>query len=203
MCGGGDRLKNYSLGIADDDFIRGKVPMTKQEVRILTLAKARIRPEHIVVDIGAGTGSLTIESSFLANDGHVYAIEKNPEAVELLQENINKFERSNITVLAGYAPDIMPSADVYFDTVLIGGSGGRLKELLQIVDKRLKPDGRIIINAVTLETLSECTALLKDSLFVNYEHELVCVQVTRMKQAGSYNLFDALNPVYILVARKI
>ena len=195
-------MKDYALGIPDDDFIRGKVPMTKQEVRILTLAKARIKPDHNVLDIGAGTGSLTIEASLLADNGHVYAVEKNPEAVELLQENIRNFERSNITVLKGYAPDVMPPSGVVFDSVLIGGSGGKMRELIQVIDKRLKQGGQIIINAVTLETLSECTNLLKEEIFAGYSCDVVCVQVTRMKQAGSYNLFDSLNPVYILSARK-
>ena len=196
-------MKDYSLGIPDADFIRGKVPMSKQEVRILTLAKARIKTKDNIIDIGAGTGSLTIEAAFLANEGHVWAIEKNPEAIELLQENTKKFERDNITLLAGCAPEVMPPTDIFFDVVLIGGSGGKLVELFTIIDKQLQVGGRIVINAVTLETLADCTNLMKKEFLANYSCEVICVQVTRLNEAGTYNIFNALNPVYIFSARKI
>lgn len=192
----------YSLGIPDEDFIRGKVPMSKQEVRILTLAKARIKTTDTVLDVGSGTGSLTIEASFLADKGIVYALEKNPQAVELLHENIDKFERSNIRVLEGYAPEVMPPQEVMFDAVLIGGSGGKLEELLELLDRQLKVGGRIVINAVTLETLAQCTQISKGWFNDKYSFDTVCIQATRMKQAGNYNLFDALNPVYIFSAVK-
>ncbi len=92
------------LGIKDDAFLRGKVPMTKEEIRILTLVKAQIAPDAVVYDIGAGTGSLSIEAARLAPQGHVYAIEKNPEGISLIAENAKRFSVENITVVEGTAP---------------------------------------------------------------------------------------------------
>ena len=113
-------------GIPDTEFLRGKVPMTKEEVRVVTLAKGKIFPEAIIYDIGAGTGSLSIEASFLAKDGQVWALERNPEAIELIKKNKEKFQVNNLEILAKEAPEglrELPSADVIF----IGGSGGHLR----------------------------------------------------------------------------
>ena len=118
-------MKHF-LGIADDEFIRGKVPMTKQEIRILTMAKARIGAEDIVYDIGAGTGSLSIEAALQAENGHVYAIERKAEGIALIQQNAEKFGVRNLTVVQHEAPegmDELPACDV----VLIGGSGSILR----------------------------------------------------------------------------
>jgi len=194
--------QEYSLGISDEEFIRGNVPMTKEEVRILTLAKARIKSTDIVLDVGAGTGSLSIEAAFLANKGQVYAIERNEEAINLLKQNMEKFKRGNITVLEGVVPKVFVPIDVQLDVALIGGSGGNLEKILQEIDKRLAIGGRIIINAVTLETLSSSLELLKNR-FKNYKYDVCCLQATRVRPLGNYSLFDAQNPVYIFVAVKL
>ena len=112
----------HFIGIADTEFIRGNIPMTKEEVRILTLAKAKIKADDIIIDIGAGTGSLSIEAALLAPKGKVFALEKNLEGIDLIKKNAEKFQANNITVINAYAPEGMadlPQADVIF----IGGSG--------------------------------------------------------------------------------
>ena len=111
------------IGIDDEKFIRGKVPMTKQEIRILTLAKAKIGEKDFVVDVGAGTGSLSIEAALIAKHGYVFAVEKNSEAVELITQNAEKFEVDNIVIVNAEAPDGLRRVS-RIDCALVGGSGG-------------------------------------------------------------------------------
>ena len=113
------------LGIEDKEFIRGEVPMTKQEIRVLTLAKAHIQPTAVIIDIGAGTGSISIEAALLAPKGHVYSIERTAEGIKLIQANAEKFGVHNLTAVHSEAPDGLEKIDTC-DTVIIGGSGRQL-----------------------------------------------------------------------------
>lgn len=188
-------------GIADEEFIRDKVPMTKEEIRILTMCKAKIRPDNIIWDIGAGTGSLSIEAALLAPQGEVYAIEKKDLAVDLLHQNIAKFKlEDKVKVIATEAPkglDELPNCDVVF----IGGSGKHMFEILDIIDGKLNEGGRIIVNAVTIQTISEITTYMKQK--ESYTYEAIQVQVNRLRQIGSYDMFNAQNPVYIVTCKKL
>ncbi len=187
-------------GISDDEFIRDKVPMTKEEIRVLTMCKARIRPDSIVWDIGAGTGSLSIEAALLAPQGHVYAVEKKDLAVQLLYRNLEKFNLSDrIDVIAGEAPDALKELPPC-DTVLIGGSGKNMDDILDFIDTRLAPGGRIVANAVTVQTIAELTKYMTAK--ENYTYEAVQVQVNRLRKVGSYDMFNAFNPVYIVTCVK-
>lgn len=188
-------------GIADEEFIRDKVPMTKEEIRILTMCKAKIRPDNIIWDIGAGTGSLSIEAALLASQGEVYAIERKDLAVDLLHQNIAKFKlEDKVKVIATEAPkglDELPNCDVVF----IGGSGKHMFEILDIIDSKLNEGGRIIVNAVTIQTISEITTYMKQK--ESYTYEAIQVQVNRLRQIGSYDMFNAQNPVYIVTCKKL
>lgn len=188
-------------GIADEEFIRDKVPMTKEEIRILTMCKAKIRPDNIIWDIGAGTGSLSIEAALLAPQGEVYAIEKKDLAVDLLHQNIAKFKlEDKVKVIVTEAPkglDELPNCDVVF----IGGSGKHMFEILDIIDSKLNEGGRIIVNAVTIQTISEITTYMKQK--ESYTYEAIQVQVNRLRQIGSYDMFNAQNPVYIVTCKKL
>ena len=188
-------------GIADEEFIRDKVPMTKEEIRILTMCKAKVRLDDIIWDIGAGTGSLSIEAALLAPQGKVYAIEKKDLAVNLLHQNIAKFKlENNVEVIATEAPkglDDLPSCDVVF----IGGSGKHMFEILDLIDTKLKTGGRIIVNAVTIQTIAQITEYMTKK--ENYTYEAIQVQVNRLRKIGSYDMFNAQNPVYIVTCKKI
>ena len=188
-------------GIADEEFIRDKVPMTKEEIRILTMCKAKVRPDDIIWDIGAGTGSLSIEAALLAPQGKVYAIEKKDLAVNLLHQNIAKFKlENNVEVIAIEAPkglDDLPSCDVVF----IGGSGKHMFEILDLIDTKLKTGGRIIVNAVTIQTIAQITEYMTKK--ENYTYEAIQVQVNRLRKIGSYDMFNAQNPVYIVTCKKV
>lgn len=187
------------LGIQDELFIRGNIPMTKQEVRTLVVAKAMINPDDIIIDIGAGTGSISIEAALQAKDGHVYAVERHPEGIGLITANAEKFNVKNITVVAGNAPiaiSSLPKADV----IIIGGSGGHLKDIIAKADELLKKGGRLIITAVTIETLYQALTAMQSNH--NYEVSASGVQVTRIKHLAAINMFEALNPIYIVACIK-
>ncbi len=187
-------------GISDEEFLRDKVPMTKEEIRILTLCKAKISSDSVVWDIGAGTGSLSIEAAMIAANGHVYAVEKKPLAVELLHKNVVKFNLENrVTIIDGEAPDALMELPAC-DAVLIGGSGKQMNKILDVIDSRLKVGGRIVVNAVTIQTIAQITEYMTKK--ENYTYESIQVQVNRLRKVGSYDMFNALNPVYIVTCVK-
>lgn len=182
------------LGIPDSEFIRGEVPMTKQEVRILSVAKLQLDKASVVYDIGAGTGSVSIEAAAQCPDGRVYAIEKAPEGISLIDANRKKFSIGNIELVEGTAPQCMERLPAPTH-VFIGGSGGRLVDIIKAVRKK-NPKIRFVLNAVTLETMGELMKL--QSLFPEYaDMEVIQVSVSRAKVLGSHHLMRAENPVCI------
>ena len=187
------------LGMDDEEFIRGTVPMTKQEIRILTLVKARLSPDSVIYDIGAGTGSLSIEAAFQAARGHVYAIERNPDGVRLILENARKFGVENLTVLQQEAPDGMETLPEC-DAVLIGGSGGHLARLLDALDGKLRRGGRVVLNCITVQTLMQCIDYMRAK--EGYRYDAVQVQVSHLQQVGAYDMAKAYNPIYIVTCVK-
>lgn len=187
------------IGIGDEEFIRGDVPMTKEEIRILTMVKARISPSDTILDVGAGTGSLSIEAARLAESGHVYAIERNRDGIELIKKNMQKFGVKNITVIENEAPGGMEDLPP-LNAVIIGGSGLKLDPIIDEADRLLKPGGRIILNCVTVQTLSSCLEIMRSRK--NYEYEAVQVQVTRLNKVGPYDMMQAMNPIFIVTCEK-
>ena len=189
------------LGIPDEEFIRGKVPMTKQEIRVLTMVKAQIAPDDIVWDIGAGTGSLSIEAARLAENGHVYSLERKHEGIELIHQNSEKFGVKNLTTIEAEAPegmDKIPDCDV----AIIGGSGRHLNPILDMIDAHLKVGGRIVLNCITIQTLSSCLEYMRNHKD-KYNYEAMQVQVNRLEQVGPYDMAKAINPIYIVTCKKI
>ena len=180
--------------LADAAFERGKAPMTKEEVRALAIAKLRIAPNHTVWDVGAGTGSISIEAARAANKGRVFAIEKKEDALQLLERNRSAFGLTNVTIVAGEAPDVLaglPAAD----RVFIGGSSGELASIVEAAVSA-NPHVRICAAAVTLETLTVLTTCLRD---MGIEHaDIVQVAVSRADAVGAYHLMRAENPVYLV-----
>lgn len=173
--------------------------MTKREIRVQALSMAHIKTDDVVFDVGAGTGSLSIESALLAKEGKVFAFEREPEAVELIRQNALRFGVDNITVCPGEAPATLAGRTPP-DVVLIGGSGGQLYTILECSHQLLKPDGRMIITAVTLETAYRTLDWLRQT--ESYQTEAICLQVTRLKPVQSFHMFDALNPIILIGAYK-
>ena len=185
-------------GLADDLFMRSKVPMTKQEVRSVSMSKLMPKATDVIYDIGAGTGSCSVELALIAKQGKVWAFERNPVAVELLGKNKELFGLTNLDVIAGEALEnikTMPAPDCVF----VGGSGGDLCEMLDVIYAK-NSKCRIVINAITVETLAQVAAYYKKH--PDYSLEIVNVFVARSKKLGSYNLMMAQNPVYVMTALK-
>ena len=190
-----------NLGIKDEDFLRAeKIPMTKREIRILTLALARVGGAEIIADIGAGTGSLSIEAAKFSPDSNIFAIEKNPDAVNLLKQNVKKFSADNITIIHAEASEALKNFS-QIDVALIGGSGGKIEQILDAVNKKLKIDGRIAANFIAIQTLSISLEWLRRHK--NYHYEVIQVQVNHLKKIGAYDMAQASNPIYILTAEKL
>ncbi|MEE0319403.1 MAG: precorrin-6y C5,15-methyltransferase (decarboxylating) subunit CbiE [Collinsella sp.] len=186
-----------SSGIPDELFIRGDVPMTKQEVRAVALAKLRLTATDTVWDVGAGTGSVSIEAALVARAGSVWAVERNVTGVRLIRENADAFGCDNVHAVPGVAPEALVKLPVP-DAVFVGGSAG---ELPSIVEAALEKNSqvRLCVPCVTVETLTEACALLSGSRFKGFE---ACqVSAARAEAVGSHHLMKAQNPVFLVSAR--
>ena len=192
------KWKYKTPGIPDDFFVRGEVPMTKEEIRSVILSKLKLKDDLITYDIGAGTGSVAIEISFQVKNGKVYAVEKEAKAINLIEKNKLKFERKNIEIIKGTAPKSLKSLPPA-NRVFIGGSSGNLRDILDIVNKKLHKKGIIVITAVTLNTLNSAITHLER---LDYKLNICNIAVTRTKKIKKYHMLNALNPIYIITARR-
>ena len=181
-------------GLPDSSFQRGNVPMTKEEVRCVCISKLRICRSSVVYDVGAGTGSVSVEAALRAALGHVYAVERNEEAAALIRENSRRMRTDNLTVTEGEAPRVLEDLPAP-DCVFIGGSGGFLKEILETVIRK-NSRVRVVISAVTLETLAEAVEICKT--IRKTENEILQLTVAKARPAGKYHMMAGQNPVYII-----
>ena len=183
-------------GLPDAAFIRGKTPMTKQEVRAAALAKLAVRPTDTLWDVGAGTGSVSVELALAAPAGRVCAVECDAEACDLIRQNRAKFAVQNLHLTEGFAPAALAGWPAP-DAVFIGGSKGSLRA---VVDAALaaNPDARLCISAIALETLQEAVAALTAH---GLTAQVTQIAVSRSRAAGSLHLLMANNPVF-LIARE-
>ena len=182
------------FGIPDEEFIRDKVPMTKSEIRSISLAKLGLLRDSVIYDIGAGTGSVSVEAARMADRGRIFAIEKKKEALELISKNKLKFEVKNLQIIEGEAPACMEGLPVATHA-FVGGTGGSMKEILKVLLQK-NPDIRVVINTISIESLGEVTALLKNLPVMDIE--IVQVGVAKSKKIGDYHLMMGQNPVTII-----
>ncbi|MCL1917132.1 MAG: precorrin-6y C5,15-methyltransferase (decarboxylating) subunit CbiE [Peptococcaceae bacterium] len=185
------------IGIPDREFVRGDAPMTKAEIRVQVLAKAQISLYDSILDVGSGTGSISIEAAAIAKEGMVFAIENNREAQQLIRANMRKFAVANLKLVSGTAPEVfskIPPVNI----CIINGTRGRLKEVL--TEAPLVPGGRIVMRAVSVEKVTGALALLKALRFE--EIEIVSLQAVRWPEVDSFHVAQAINPVFIISARK-
>lgn len=181
-------------GIPDEEFLRDKVPMTKEEIRSISLSKLRLHRDSVIYDVGAGTGSVSVEMALQAVEGRVYAVEKKEEAVELLYKNKEKFRVDNLKIIPGMAPEALVDLPVPTHA-FIGGSSGNLREILQLLLEK-NPGIRVVINCITLETVAEAIQCIKT--LPAEDVDIAQVNVAKGKTAGSYHLMMGLNPVYVI-----
>ena len=181
-------------GMDDEAFSRAEVPMTKEEVRVLALSRLRLTRKAVLYDIGAGTGSVSVEAARLCPDARVYAIEKKPEAASLLRANLSKYCLKNVSVIEAEAPEGLQGLPAPTH-VFIGGSGHAMPGILKAVLAK-NPAARIVVTCVTLETLSQ-TLNAAQELSVT-EPQIRQVAVSRAYKMGSYHMMKALNPIYLI-----
>jgi cobalt-precorrin-6B (C15)-methyltransferase len=193
---------NRTPGIPDENFIQSdKVPgPTKEEIRAVTISKARLCEGSIVVDVGCGTGSLTVEAALqVTPKGKVFAIDDDEEAVKLTKSNVAKFQvEITVQVIYGKAPEVMLNLPEV-DAVIIGGSAS-LREVIRASYQKLKMKGRLIVNAILLETAYKAIDEIRKLNFKDLDVALVFVAKGREVKSGTMML--ARNPITIISATK-
>jgi precorrin-6B C5,15-methyltransferase / cobalt-precorrin-6B C5,C15-methyltransferase len=190
------------LGLPDEAFEqrrphRGQI--TKREVRAVSLYLLGLKWDGVVWDIGAGTGSVAIEAALIAREGEVYAVERDENSIDLLRNNVARLAPPNLQVVVGEAPAALAQLPDP-DSVFVGGSGGRLAEILEAAARRLKPHGRLVINLAVLERTQEAYHQLRRLGFIT---ELVSVNAARGKELNDGTVrLESLNPVFVVSARR-
>ncbi len=182
------------MHIYDKEFTQTKLPMTKQEIRAVSIAKLMLKPNSILIDVGAGTGTIGIEAATYMPQGKVYAIEKEGRGLQTIEENAKKFDLKNFTLLHGKAPEALPK--VAYDRMFIGGSTGSLQGIIEHFMEYGTEGAILVINCITLETQAKSMEILKQKGFVDIE--VVQVQVSRGKQVGPYMMMYGENPICII-----
>ena len=196
-------VENFDLpqfrtpGLPDESFLRGEVPMTKQEVRAAALAKLGVKPADTLWDVGAGTGSVSVELALAAPLGQVYAVECEPDACALIRKNREKFRAYNLTLTEGRAPEALADLPAP-DAVFIGGTKGGMEGVLDAVSGK-NPAARVCISAIALETLGSAVAALTAR---GWTAEVTQVAVSRTRPAGRLHLLTANNPIFLITGTK-
>lgn len=187
------KLRLLTHGIADEEFLRDKVPMTKEEVREVSICKLRLEEGAVLYDIGSGTGSIAVEAARLSETIQVYAIERKEEAISLIERNCKKFGVRNVSIINTLAPEGLSKLPKPTHAFL-GGSGGKLKEIMIELYQR-NPELRVVINAISMETICEWKEILAQ--FPVKDLDIVQIQTSKAKKIGEYHLMQAQNPVWI------
>ena len=190
-------LGDRTPGINDDDFIRGSIPMTKQDVRASILSHMRVQPDDVVWDVGAGTGSVSIELAMKASRGRVYAVERNEEGVSLIQQNREKFGVWNLVTIEGSAPEALTNLPAP-DRAFIGGSSGNLSDIIDAVLTK-NEKALICITAIVLETLHEATQHLTE---MGMDVEITQIAASKTRPVGGKHMMVAGNPIYIITGQR-
>ena len=193
--------KYKTPGIPDEDFERtDEVPITKEEVRVVQIAKGRLRPGFTVYDIGCGSGSISVEAALqVESSGKVYSIDIDPKAIELTKKNLEKFGVSNVTTILGNAKEKLselPQAD----TIFIGGTGGDTRDIVEICQDKLKLGGRIVIGIILIETLFFVLEVINKLKFTSVDITQITISKSRKTSTGTMML--ARNPVTVISATK-
>ena len=181
----------------NDEFIRGKVPITKEEVRAISLNKLNLKNAKTFIDVGAGTGSVSIEAALTYDNLKVIAIERNDVAIDLINQNVNKFNLSNIEVIKDYAPIDL---DIKADGIFLGGTGNNLEEIIKWSKDLLIPGGRLVANFILIDNFYDTLDLLKKYNFVNLD--VSQLSINKLEKLGSRDYFKPHNPIFIISCEK-
>ena len=194
--------KHGTPGIPDELFERVEdVPITKEEVRVIQISKARLSKGQIVYDIGCGSGSISIETSLqVGSTGKVFSIDIDPNAVELTKKNLSKFQISNVSVILGNAIQKINELPIA-DAIFIGGTGGETSDIVKLCEAKLKQGGRIVIGTILIETLYSVLNTIEKLKFSSID--ITQVTISKSKKTSTGTMFLARNPITIISATKI
>ena len=181
------------------DFITGKVPITKEEVRAISINKLDLLNAKTFIDVGAGTGSISIEAGYNYPDLRVIAIERNDDALDLVNKNIENFNLTNVEVVKAYAP---VELDIYndVDAIFLGGTGNKLEEIIEWSKDLLVPGGRLVANFIIIDTFYEMLRLVREKGFKNVD--VTVLNVSKLEKLGPGEYFKPHNPIYIISCEK-
>ncbi len=193
--------KYKTPGIPDEEFERlDEVPITKEEVRVVQISKARLKRGYTVYDIGCGSGSISVEAAIqVESAGKIYAVDFDPKAIDLTKKNLEKFGISNVTTILGNAKEKiseLPQADAIF----IGGTGGDTKEILELCYDKIKSGGRIVLGIILIETLFSVLELIKK---LNLSVDITQITISKSRKTTTGTMMLARNPVTIISVTKI
>jgi len=194
---------NYKTpGIPDNEFERTEnVPITKEEVRTIQISKARLKPGQIVYDIGCGSGSISVEAALqIESNGKVLAVDYDKNAIELTQNNLKKFNLSNVSVIFGNAKEKMLNFEEA-DVIFIGGTGGDTEDIVKISENKLKSGGRIVIGIILIETLYSVLQILEKLKFNSVD--MIQVTISKSRKTSTGTMMLARNPITIISATKL
>lgn len=186
--------------IKDEEFIRGNCPMTKEEIRVISISKMNIKENSFVLDVGSGTGSITVQASKIARQGKILSIEKEEDAYNVTKSNIEKFNCNNVMALKKKAKDALYALvdeEVEFDSIFIGGSSGELEEILRLCNELLSSKGTIVMNFITLDNAYKAIENMKK---LNYKVDVSMINISKNKKDTL--MMISLNPIYIIQCRK-
>lgn len=181
----------------NSEFITGKVPITKEEVRAISIMKLDLVNAKSFIDVGAGTGSVTVEAAYNYPNLDVISIERNDSALELINKNVDKFNLKNVEIIKGYAP---VEIDKKVDAIFLGGTGNNLNEILSWSKNLLIDGGRLVANFIIVETFNETLRLLREYGFENIDVSVL--NVSKLEKLGRGEYFKPLNPIYIISCEK-
>jgi len=183
--------------IKDEVFLRGNVPMTKEEIRTLSISKMHLEKDDCILDIGGGTGAMAISLAINVPKGFVTTIEKNKEAYHLICENQKKLQVNNLNIILGMAPDYLPKEK--FNKIFIGGSYGKLKAIFSYISNFLEEDGIIVLNFITIENTGEAIELLKE---YDFNYEISQITISKSKRIKDLTLMKTHNTVTIIQGQR-
>lgn len=182
--------------IEDDEFIRGNCPMTKEDIRALSIWKMNLKENSTVLDVGSGTGTITVQASKISSNGVVYSIERDEDAISTTKINLDKFDCTNVILDEGDAVEILEKyikEDKRFDSIFIGGSGGSLEKIIEMCSELLIQEGTIVMNFITLDNAYKAIEVMKK---LNYIVDISQVNIS--KNRGQSYMMIANNPIYIV-----
>ena len=183
----------------NSDFITGRVPITKEEVRAISLNKLELLNAKTFIDVGAGTGSVSIEAGYSYPNLKVIAIERNDDAIDLVKQNKEKFNLDNVEIIKAYAP-VELDKDIKADAIFLGGTGKKLEEIIDWSKDLLVDGGRLVANFIIIDTFYEMLRLVKEKGFKNID--VTVLNVAKLEKLGTGEYFKPHNPIYIISCEK-